>query len=95
MLFPEGIKCKNAHPEGIQVSSRGVNYTDFFVFQRGNTPKSRGPRQGGVWFLNVIAQYDPKVIAQYKTTIKVWTAMTNHGCPNFNRGLYSVCLVLK
>ena len=57
MLFPEGLKSKNALPEGVQVSSRGVNYTDFFAFQRGKIPKSRGPRQGGVWFFNVIAQY--------------------------------------
>jgi hypothetical protein len=39
LLFPEGLKCKNALPEGVQVSSRGVNYT----FQRGKIPKSRGP----------------------------------------------------
>jgi hypothetical protein len=79
MLFPEGIKCKNVHPEEIQVSSRGVNYTDFFVFQRGNTPqKQRSSTGGGGWFSNVIAQYD-----------------LCRGCPNFNRGLYSVCLVLK
>jgi hypothetical protein len=55
--FQEGLKSKNALPEGVQVSSRGVNYTDFFAFQRGKVPKSRGPRQGGVWFFNVIAQY--------------------------------------
>ena len=51
MLFPEGLKSKNALPEGVQVSSRGVNYTDFFAFQRGKIPKSRGPRQGGFGFL--------------------------------------------
>ena len=50
MLFPEGLKSKNALPEGVQVSSRGVNYTDFFAFQRGEIPKSRGPRQGGLVF---------------------------------------------
>ena len=50
-LFPEGLKCKNALPEGVQVSSRGVNYTDFFAFQRGKIPKCRGPRQGGFGFL--------------------------------------------
>jgi hypothetical protein len=33
MIFPEGLKSKNALPEGVQVSSRGVNYTDFFAFQ--------------------------------------------------------------
>jgi hypothetical protein len=51
MLFPEGLKSKNALPEGVQVSSRGVNYTDFFAFQRGKIPKCRGPRQGGFGFL--------------------------------------------
>ena len=54
MLLPEGLKCKNALPEGVQVSSRGVNlvnYTYFFSFQRGKIPKSRGPRQGGFGFL--------------------------------------------
>jgi hypothetical protein len=61
MLFPEGLKSKNALPEGVQVSSRGVNYTDFFAFQRGKIPKSRGPRQGGGWFFNVIAQYIPEI----------------------------------
>jgi hypothetical protein len=50
MLFPEGLKSKNALPEG-------VNYTDFFAFQRGKIPKSRGPRQGGFWFFNVIAHF--------------------------------------
>jgi hypothetical protein len=35
MLFPEGLKCKNALPEGVQVSSRGVNYTDFFCIPEG------------------------------------------------------------
>jgi hypothetical protein len=49
MLFPEGLKSKNALPEGVQVSSRGVNYTDFFAFQRGKIPKR--PRQGGFGFL--------------------------------------------
>ena len=56
MLFPEGLKTKNALPDGVQVSFRGVNYADFFLHSRGvKIPKSRGPRQGGVWFFNVIA----------------------------------------
>jgi hypothetical protein len=57
MLFPEGLKCKNALPEGVQVSSRGVNYTDFFAFQRGKNPQKQRSSTGGVWFLNVIAQF--------------------------------------
>jgi hypothetical protein len=44
MLFPKGLKWENALPEGVQVSSRGANYTDFFAFQRGKIPKSRGPQ---------------------------------------------------
>ena len=55
MLFPEGLKCKNALPGGVQVSSRGVNYTDFFAFQRGKSPQKQRSSTGGVWFLNVIA----------------------------------------
>jgi hypothetical protein len=57
MLFPEGLKSKNALPEGVQVSSRGVNYTDFFAFQRCKKPQKQGSSTGGVWFFNVIAQY--------------------------------------
>ena len=40
----------------VQVSSRGVNYIDFFHSRRVQISKSRGPRQGGGG-LNVIAQY--------------------------------------
>jgi hypothetical protein len=57
MLFPEGLKSKNALPEGVQVSSRGVNYTDFFAFQRGKNPQKQRSSTGGVWFFNVIAHF--------------------------------------
>jgi hypothetical protein len=41
------LKCKNALPEGVQASSRGVNYTDFLHSRGVKIPQSRGPRQGG------------------------------------------------
>jgi hypothetical protein len=49
---------KMLFPEGVQVSSRGVNYTYFFAFQRGKNPQKQRSSTGGsrVWFLNVIAQ---------------------------------------
>ena len=50
MLFPEGLKSKNALPEGVQVSSRGVNYTDFLAFQRGKSPKGEVLDRGGLVF---------------------------------------------
>jgi hypothetical protein len=57
MLFPEGLKRKKALPEGVQVSSRGVNYTDFFAFQRGKNPQKQRSSTGGVWVFNVIAHF--------------------------------------
>jgi hypothetical protein len=63
MLFPEGLKCKNALPEEVQVSSRGVNYTDFFAFQRGKNPQKQRSLTGGVWFLNVTALFGTKARA--------------------------------
>jgi hypothetical protein len=54
-------KSKNALPEGVQVSSRGVNYTDFFAFQRGKNPQKQRSSTGGVWFLNVIAHSGFKI----------------------------------
>jgi hypothetical protein len=65
-------------PEGVQVSFRGVNYIDFFAFQRfsrgvnnTNIPKSRGSRQptGRVWFPNVIAL--PRLQALIKNFMRV------------------------
>ena len=53
MLFPEGLKSKNACPEGVQVSSRGVNYTDVLHSRGVKIPKSRGPQlwgEGGFGF---------------------------------------------
>jgi hypothetical protein len=55
MLFPKGLNCKIALPDGIHVLSRGVNYTDF-LHSRGIPKAEVFDRGGGGWFLNVIAQ---------------------------------------
>jgi hypothetical protein len=55
MLFPEGLKCKIALPEGVQVLSRRVHYTGFFAFQRGKNSQTQRSSTGEIWFLNVIA----------------------------------------
>ena len=50
MLFPEGLKCKNALPAGFKSLPEG-SITQIFFHSRGvKVPKSRGPRQGGVGF---------------------------------------------
>jgi hypothetical protein len=50
----ENICCfqrgKNACPEGVQVSSRGVNYTDCFAFQRGKNPQKQRSLTRGLVF---------------------------------------------
>ena len=50
MLFPEGLKSKNALPEGVQVSSRGVNYTDFLHSRGVKSPKAEVLDRGGLVF---------------------------------------------
>jgi hypothetical protein len=52
MLFPEGLKSKKALPEGVQVSSRGVNYIDFFCIPEGKkSPKAEVLDRWGFGFL--------------------------------------------
>ena len=50
-----GVKKQKCTSRGGSSPFQRGHYTDFFAFQRGKIPKSRGPRQGGVWFFNVIA----------------------------------------
>ena len=50
MLFPEGLKSKNALQRGFKSLPEG-SITQIFLHSRGvKIPKSRGPRQGGFGF---------------------------------------------
>jgi hypothetical protein len=52
MLFPKGLKCKIALPDGVHVLSKGVSHTDF-LHSRGVPKAEVFDRRD--WFLNVIA----------------------------------------